>query len=54
MGKRTGGQGVVLFAQHLSSPMRQYAIKFFLAHGSFEVERAAACNPVRLLAFIDH
>ena len=46
MGKRTGGQGVVLFAEHVNSPMKQYAIKFFLAPGSFSVERAAACNPV--------
>ena len=47
MGKRTGGQGVVLFAEHVNAPMKQYAIKFFLSPGSFDVERSAACNPVR-------
>lgn len=47
MGRRTGGQGVVVFAEHINSPLKLYAIKFFLARGSFDVERAAACNPVR-------
>lgn len=49
MGRRVGGQGVVVFAEHALSPLKHYAIKFFLSPGSFMIERAAACNPVRYL-----
>ena len=38
----------MLFAQHVNSPMQQYAIKFFLHDSSFRVERAAVCYPVRI------
>ena len=50
MGKRVGGQGLVVFAQHSISPQRQFAIKFFLSPDAFEIEREAACNLVRLPA----
>ena len=46
MGRRVGGQGLVLFAQDINNPMQQYAVKFFLHDSSFRVERAAACHPV--------
>ena len=49
MGKRVGGQGLVVFAQHTTSPIRQFAVKFFLSSDAFEVERDAARNPVRHL-----
>lgn len=49
LGKRIGGQGVVVFAEHALSPLKHYAIKFFLSPGSFNIERAAACNSVRSL-----
>jgi hypothetical protein len=48
MGGRVGGQGAVVFAQHINSPTQIYAIKFFLDSRAFEVERAAVVNPVRV------
>ena len=47
LGKRVGGQGLVVFAQHAKVRTRKFAVKFFLSSSAFEVEMAAALNPVR-------
>lgn len=47
LGTRVGGQGAVVFAQHVNSPSLLYALKFFLQDDVFSVEKAAACNDVR-------
>lgn len=47
LGKRVGGQGVVIFAQHAKVRARKFAVKFFLSESAFDVEMAAAQNPVR-------
>jgi hypothetical protein len=46
LGRKVGGQGAVVFAQHVNSPIKLYAIKFFLDKDAFAVEHAAANNPV--------
>lgn len=47
LGRRVGGQGAVVFAQHINSPSSLYAMKFFLLDDVFAVEKTAACNEVR-------
>lgn len=47
LGRRVGGQGAVVFAQHVNSPSSLYALKFFFLGDVFEVERSAACDDVR-------
>lgn len=49
LGRRVGGQGLVIFAQHTNAPTRQFAVKFFLSRAAFEAEMNAALNPVRRL-----
>lgn len=46
-GKRVGGQGVVIFAQHVRARSKKLAVKFYLSKSAFDVEMAAALNPVR-------
>jgi hypothetical protein len=45
-GRRIGGQGAVVFAQHVQDELREHAIKFFFSAEAFERESSIAEIPV--------
>jgi len=47
LGRKIGGQGAVVFAQHNESAAKLYAVKFIFSAKAFEIEKQAAHTKVR-------
>lgn len=48
LGRKIGGQGAVVFAQHNDDAAKHYAVKFIFSAKAFEIENLAAHTKVRL------
>lgn len=47
LGRKIGGQGAVVFAQHNEAAANLYAVKFIFSQNAFEIEKRAAHTKVR-------